>query len=90
MNKLDLAYPNPWQLVTELRAKNEQLQGMCARLAHDAGEKQREVIRLRAALEAVEWITDYDGVRWCPSCRACHPEHVSNCKLRAALDREQP
>jgi hypothetical protein len=41
---------------------------------------------LRTVLKAVEWISDHDGVRWCPSCRACWPEHASGCQLRAALD----
>ncbi len=49
-------------------------------------EQESKVKRLRAALESVEWIADHDGVRWCPSCWACHPEHVSTCRLKAALD----
>lgn len=44
------------------------------------------VAELRAVLATIEWIVDYDGVRWCPSCMYCHPEHCSTCKLKAALD----
>ena len=39
-----------WTELIALRAENERLQCMCERLAHDAGQKQREIIRLRTAL----------------------------------------
>lgn len=45
-----------------------------------------EIERLRTVLKAVEWLSDYAGVRWCPSCSCRWPEHASGCQLKAALD----
>lgn len=49
-------------------------------------ELEAENERLRTVLTTIEWLADYDGVRWCPSCLCLWPEHASVCQLRAALD----
>ena len=48
-------------------------------------ELENEVKRLRTVLRAIEWLSDHDGVRWCPSCSCLWPEHASGCQLKAAL-----
>lgn len=68
---------------------NACVQRLCAELAgceEKWCEQLTENKRLRTVLKSVEWLSDHDGVRWCPSCSCLWPEHASGCQLKAALD----
>lgn len=61
-----------------------------------ADELEAENIRLRAALEAVEWLwigqqdQNHPTDLICPWCKEKKPGHASDCARQAALSPEQP
>jgi len=47
--------------------------------------------RLRAALEAVEWVDDGENYGWCPWCDATpHGGHKPDCQRQIALGKATP
>ena len=52
-------------------------------------ERDGVIARLSAALQAVEWMNEFDNdaPRWCPWCDNWqHDGHKPNCQRQAALD----